>query len=201
VWCAVLAHHTRLLAIARHGGCDPDQARDVAQEAMLRAATTLDVDVDRVGALLTVIARRLTTDVHRRRASDALLVQQRRLRPGDAPSHEDQVCDHAEARWLQEETRRLPAGERTALSARVAGTTAAATALDMDVSAKAVEAMVRRARLRLRALAVASWALAVLALTPCAAGSHPAAPVHAITRVGARTAGVRTPGTEGTGLF
>lgn len=192
----MLAHHSRLLALARRGGCDPDQARDVAQEAMLRAAMTTDVDVDRVGALLTVIARRLTIDIHRRRISDARLVQQRSLRPRDLPSHEDQVCDHAEAHWLHEQTRRLTPGERRALAARVAGTTAAATALDMDVSAKAVEAMVRRARLRLRALAVASWALAVLALAPCAAGGHPAAPVHTIKRVGART-----PVPKGTGLL
>lgn len=67
------------------------------------------------------------------------------------PSHEDQVCEHAQARWLHTQAAHLPARERAALLARAAGHSTTCTAASLDTTPKAVELLTRRARQSLRA--------------------------------------------------
>ena len=78
-WDLVLVHRPRLVALARRCGAG-DDAEDVAQEALVRAATFERLDPERAGAFLSAVVARLVTDRHRRVARDLVLRGHARLR-------------------------------------------------------------------------------------------------------------------------
>jgi len=135
-WAAVWPHRDRLIGIARRRV--RDDAEDVVQEAMLRVVTAPDVDLARVGALLTTVTVNLCVDVLRRRATRSAVLP-RLVDPGADPLAV--VDDAAEAAWLAGQV--LSVAERAALCARVDGA---------SPGSRAGEAALHRARVKLRAV-------------------------------------------------
>jgi len=171
-WEVLAEHRQRLLRLAVRCGASPDDAQDIVQDALLRAAGQQQLDPGQAGGLLTTVVRRLVIDQHRDTARRQQLSQQRRLAPGPQPGPEDDVCDHAEAAWLATRADRLPPRERLVLLARADGQRTTDLAEELACTTKAVELLHRRARRTLHALAATTWALTCLAFA-----AHPAA-VH-----------------------
>jgi RNA polymerase sigma factor (sigma-70 family) len=148
-WDQLLVHRPRLVALARRCGAG-DDAEDVAQEALVRAATFDRLDRERAGAFLSAVVARLVVDQHRRASRDHLLSRHARLaaRPIDFA---DEVCDRDEARWaVRIAARRLPPGLRVLLRSRAQGVSWRELAARYGEPAPALEARTRRALLDLR---------------------------------------------------
>lgn len=148
-WELVLAHRPRLVALARQCGAG-DDAEDVVQEALVRAATFDRLDPDRVGAFLSTVVARLVVDRHRRAARDYLLSRHARLisRPRDFA---DEVCDRDEARWaVRLVAAQLPSALHALLASRARGASWHDLAAQYGEAAPALEARTRRALLDIR---------------------------------------------------
>ena len=151
-WVALASHRRRLLALALACGCHPDEAHDVVQDAMLKVGVHPATDPDCTQAYLDSVVRRLVVDRHRQQQRRLRLSHQTALRPQPLPSHEDQICERAEAAWLWAATARLRPRERHAVLARACGRTPTQIALELGTTVKAVELLTRRGRQTLKAL-------------------------------------------------
>jgi len=150
VWAAVLEHEDRVRRVARSRCRTPQDAEDCAQEAMARVAAMPDVDLDRIGPLLSTVVANLAVDGHRAAGRAARAEPKIAVLPGPTP--EDALCDAAEARWLWASRHRLPDRERQVLELRAQGRTVAETAAALGVTYKAAESAYTRARTGLRAI-------------------------------------------------
>lgn len=148
----MLAHQPRLLAVARHGGCDRDQAQGVVHDAFLRVIAHPALDAGRLQGLLVTTVRHLTVDLHRREGTQHKLGHHHGLLPVTHPSPDDRICDIAHGQWLQHQLPLLRSTEKQVLLARSHGQTPSAIATEMQVTVKAVELLARRARAHLRRL-------------------------------------------------
>jgi RNA polymerase sigma factor (sigma-70 family) len=152
-WELVWPHRERLLRIARRRLPTLEDAEDCVQEALIRAACAVSLDTARVGQFLTAVLVRLCVD-HARAAAAAQRALTRILHvPGDV-SPEEVTCDHAQAVWIMENLiERLPTRERDVLRVRAHGLSTRQAARLLNISDKAAEAALTRARGRIRALA------------------------------------------------
>jgi RNA polymerase sigma factor (sigma-70 family) len=154
LWAALLENRERAtrVALARCG--DGQEAEDIVQEALARVAAMPNVDLDRIGPLLSAVVGNLAVDAHRRRARTGRLEVRLSGRRADGEQPDEAVCDAAEARWLWSLREGLAARERDVLELRIAGRSVGQAAADLGVSYKAAENALGRARARLRA----AWA-------------------------------------------
>jgi RNA polymerase sigma-70 factor (ECF subfamily) len=159
-WLNVCSHRERLLRLARvRVG---DDAEDVVQEAMLRAATFENLDEERLGELLTAITVRLCVDEHRRRNRTAQLQQRMPADRMEEPGADEQVCARAEAEWAAHVVRTLPTMQRAVVEARADGLTFDEIAERHDLSYKAVESLAARARSVVRRALAGTLAVCVV---------------------------------------
>ncbi len=161
-WQLLLTHQARLRRLAVSCGCPVDDVADVVHEALLRAAAHPHLDVAAAGGLLTVTVRHLVVDLHRAQLRQHTLAEDHRLLPRPAPGPEEEVCDRGQAVWLHTQLAGLTRRERQVMHAAAGGSTPAQTARRLNVTVKAVELALSRARRRLLALAAAAAVLAVV---------------------------------------
>jgi len=162
-WQLVAPHRERLLRLLRTRCTTHQDAEDCAHEAMIRVATFPQLDHDRAGQMLTVVAMRLAVDQHRQpqRRRAAL----RRLFASTvARSPEDMALDRLDALRMLDHAHQLGVHERSVLMLRAQGADAADVAGELGVTYKAVEGAYTRARRKLRAAAAATVALGALGL-------------------------------------
>ena len=149
-WDLVLPHRERLLRIARRRLPSLEDAEDCVQEALIRAACAAGLDVARVGQYLTSVLLRLCVDHMRARAAGQRARGRLFREYREAPPEED-ICDHAEAGWIRAHVvDRLTAREREVLWARADGLSTREAAQRLNISGKAAEAALTRARTRIR---------------------------------------------------
>jgi RNA polymerase sigma factor (sigma-70 family) len=159
LWSAALAERDRAQRVARARCSTPQDAEDCVQEAMARVVAMSDVDVRRVGPLLSTVVANLAADTHRARARAVRAEPRLRAANLPLPSPEEEVCDVLEARWLWGRRDELPEQDRAVLEQRVLGRTAGEAAQALGVTYKAAESAYTRARARMRAIWRAAAAL------------------------------------------
>lgn len=163
LWAAVVEERERALRVARHRCASRQDAEDCVQEAMVRVAGMDDVDLARVGALLTTVVCHLAVDTHRSRVRGARAHARLHLRAVPQPAVDERVCDDSEARWLWARRHELREQERRVMELRAEGLSVAQAATALGITHKAAEASFTRARSKLHGIWKAvGAALAVL---------------------------------------
>ena len=162
-WMEIHDHRDRLLRVAMRHGMSPDDARDVVQEAMLRCAEFDHLDMRRLGAFLTTVTVRLCADVHRRSSEPARA--RRWLAPlmHHEPDPADVVCRDEGAVWVASLVDRLPERQRHVILDRAHGLSIEQIASRHSLTYKAAESALSRARAALRAAVTASLSATALA--------------------------------------
>ena len=159
VWAEVLAHRDRAVRVARARCSSPNDVQDCVQEALARVAAMPNLDLARIGPLITAVVSNLAVDAHRQRARTDRTAGKLRRTLVHPPPHEDDVCDRHEARWLRSQMDGLTAQDRQALELRASGLRVGEIAREMGVTYKAAENALGRARLGMRAVWRATAAL------------------------------------------
>lgn len=162
-WQQIWNHREQLLKVARRRSTSMQDAEDAVHEAMARAAERPHLDGDRLGAWLTSVTIRLCIDQHRQLSRDALICRRvgSMLTVPITVSHEEAVCDRAEARWLALQGAELPKNQVQALRLRAQDLDVAQVSQHMGLTYKAAESLLGRARRTLRAALAATLAVAV----------------------------------------
>jgi RNA polymerase sigma-70 factor (ECF subfamily) len=137
LWSAIVDNRERAVRVAMARCARRDDVDDCVQEAITRVAGMKDVDVDRVGPLLTAVVSNLAAD--RQRARGVALRHQHRVLSTPVPAPEDQVCEAAEARWLWAQRAALPEQDRRAFELRAQGRGVAEVARELGITYKAAE--------------------------------------------------------------
>jgi len=150
-WAAVVEHRDRALRVARARCSDRSAVDDCVQEAMARVVAMPNLDLSRVGPLLSVVVANVAADVHRGQARTRSLGVKLGAAVRPDPSPDDHVCDQAEARWLARQAESLPSQDRAVLLLRAEGMTVAEAATYLGITYKAAESSFTRARKALKA--------------------------------------------------
>lgn len=128
----------------------PEDAEDAAAEAIARVGQARDVrDSEHLLAWLRVVGARVSVDERRRRRTPEQLAAL--APPALAAGADEEVLDRALAREVAAQVERLPADQRTALLARAEGRSVADIAREMGRTPKAVERLLARGRLTVKA--------------------------------------------------
>lgn len=155
-WAQIWASRRLLMGVARRCGCPVEDAEDVVQEAMLRAAEHPEIGEVRLRGWLCTVTQRLSMDGHRRRAAEArrwdrTSVQAVVQLPGHYP--EEEVCERSEAVWMASlASEVLPPRQIQALWLTAAGYDVQQVADHLGVRYRAAESLLARGRRTLRAL-------------------------------------------------
>jgi len=161
-WQRVWSHREQLLRVARRRSTSMEEAEDAVHEAMVRAAERAHVDGDRLGAWLTTVTVRLCVDRFRQINREAEVHTRSVLTA--APNQvtvEEAVCDRAEAKWLADRSGDLPARQAEALCLQAKGLDLPQIAQRMELSYRAVQSLLARARKTLRATLAGTLAIFV----------------------------------------
>jgi RNA polymerase sigma factor (sigma-70 family) len=213
-WDAVLEHRDRAFRVARARLSNPYDVDDCVQEGMARVVAMPNLDLDRVGPLLSTVVANVATDTHRKHSRSSRLQARLTGSVVTAQVHDEPVCDAAEARWLHTQLGSLAPRERAVLELRAEGRTVAQTAAALGMTYKAVESAFTRGRTALKdlwratlagigALVTRAWrapdraaGTAVLAAAVSLAGAaihlSPLSPAGPGTLAGPATSGVTT---------
>jgi RNA polymerase sigma factor (sigma-70 family) len=147
-WESLLPHRDSVVRLARSRGAGAD-AEDVAQEAMLRAASNPGLDLGRVRSYLAKIAANLVIDLHRRSVKEQQLRAHTALEP--CPQAESEAV---EDRDLARQATRIVSGLapelRTILLLRRDGATWSQVGRTLGEPPATAEMRYRRAVLPLR---------------------------------------------------
>jgi RNA polymerase sigma factor (sigma-70 family) len=151
-WDAVLEHRERALRVARARLSDPYDVDDAVQEGMARVVAMPNLDLDRIGPLLSTVVANVAIDTHRKYSRWSRLEARLTSTEVAAQVHDEPVCDAAEARWLHTQLQSLAPRERAVLELRAEGRSVAETASLLGISYKAVDSAFTRGRTALKAL-------------------------------------------------
>lgn len=148
LWAELMETRERATRVALARGAARDDVDDIVQEALARVAAMPNVDLARVGPLVTVVVANLVTDAYRSAARASRAAP--RLAEHASRPPEEEILDRAEARWLW--SRRVVLGDqdRRVLELRAQGLTVDATASALGVTYKAADRAFSRARSRMR---------------------------------------------------
>jgi RNA polymerase sigma-70 factor (ECF subfamily) len=174
-WTAVLEHRDRAVRVARARLSDPFDVEDCVQEGMARVVAMPNLDLGRVGPLLSTVVANVAADTHRRHVSSRRLVAKVTWTQVPTPPGDEPVCDAAEARWLQAQLNSLGQRDRAVLELRAAGRTVEQTAAALGMTYKAVESAFTRARNSLKGIWRATLAAVALMLRRTWKSQQPAA--------------------------
>lgn len=115
-------HHVRswrmkAVKVCRSCGADSEEAEDIAQEVMLRLWQMHDVleKYQSIEAIVTIAARHLLRDHHRRRTTETLN-EATLISIGNSPQETLEMIE--DEQWLTEKLRQLPTTQRTLLYMR-----------------------------------------------------------------------------------
>ena len=158
VWAALVDNRERAMRVALSRCGSREEVDDCVQEAMTRVAAMPDVDVARIGQLLTAVVSNLAVDAHRARSR--AIQNLHRVVPPPQPGPDEVVCDVAEARWLWAQRGKLAERDRRVLDLRVANRSVGEAARELGITYKSAEHALARARGFLRAAWRATAALA-----------------------------------------
>jgi RNA polymerase sigma factor (sigma-70 family) len=159
-WMEIWASRRLLMAVARRCGCPAEDAEDVVQEAMLRAAEHPEIGTDHLRGWLCAVTQRLCMDGHRRRAAEARRWERTSVQavvqlPGQY--FEEDVCERSEAAWMASLAFEvLPARQIHALWLTAAGYDVAQVATHLGVRYRAAESLLARGRRTLRTVLLGS---------------------------------------------
>ena len=107
----------KAIKVCRSCGADSEEAEDIAQEVMLRLWQMHD-DLEKyqsVEAIVTIAARRLLRDHHRRRTTETLN-EATAISISNSPQETLEMKENEQ--WLMEKLRQLPTTQRTLLYMR-----------------------------------------------------------------------------------
>jgi RNA polymerase sigma-70 factor (ECF subfamily) len=150
VWKALLHHKQRALRVARARAGRAEDAEDLVQEAFVRIAAMPQVDVDRVGSLVSTVVANLAVDEHRRRMRSRRTLA--RMHDSEVEvARDDEVCDAHEARWLWSLRGQLAPQDRRVLELRARGLSLREVAAELGITYKGAENALGRARAKMRA--------------------------------------------------
>lgn len=149
-WRRMWSHREELLKVARRRSANAEDAEDAVHEAMLRAAEHPNVDDERLAAWLTTVTVRLCADRYRQVRRDGAMHGRTALAPAGPAPVDETVCDRAEAEWLADRSKELPARQVRALRLKSDGRDVEQIAQEMGLSYEAVESLLARARRTLR---------------------------------------------------
>jgi RNA polymerase sigma-70 factor (ECF subfamily) len=147
-WAALVTHRESVVRLARRRGAGAD-AEDVAQEALLRAASHPGLDLARAYSYLAKVASNLVIDMHRRSAREQQLRTHAGLIPRPCPSDED-VEERDLARHAARLVSNLPPDLRSILFLRRDGATWSQVGAQLGQRPTTAEMRYRRAMLPLR---------------------------------------------------
>jgi len=148
-WDLVLPYRERLLRIALRRLPTREDAEDCVQEALIRVAYADALDPARVGHDLTAALARLCAETALAAAGQRALTRLRCEQRDAAP--EDDICDQAEAGWIRQNVvSRLTVRQRDVLEARADGLSTREVARRLNITGKAAESALTRARNRIR---------------------------------------------------
>lgn len=136
----------RLLAVARRRTSCEAEAQDVVSEAIARALESETVEIARIGQWLTAVTMNLCADLGRDRRRQRKRVQFAVQHQVDAIPAELAVLDRVAAKQLTSLLTVLPKDQHLAVSLRADGHPVAEIAARMQVSVKAAESLLSRAR-------------------------------------------------------
>jgi hypothetical protein len=105
-----------------------------------------NLDLSRVGPLLSVVVANVAADTHRGSARRRSLENRLTAMHVDCGPCDEPVCDAAEGRWLRDQLGLLREQERTVMELRAQGRTLPETAAALGISYKAAESSFTRAR-------------------------------------------------------
>jgi RNA polymerase sigma factor (sigma-70 family) len=157
----VMAHRPRLLRMAVARTTTREDAEDVVAEAIARCLAFDELDNERLGPFLTSVTVRLCIDRHRHVVM-ASRVHQQLVHEDVDLGPEDAVCDQAEAAWVAGLVASLPERQRQVLTAKADGMSCDEIASRFQLSYKAVESSLARARAAIRRAMTAALAWAGL---------------------------------------
>lgn len=160
-WQRLWSHREELLKVARRRSATVEDAEDAVHEAIVRAAEHPDVDDERLGAWLTTVTMRLCVDRHRQVRRDDAAHSRTALAPCAPVPVDEAVCDRAEAEWLADRSKELPARQARALRLKSDGRDVDQIAREMGLSYEAVESLLARARRALRRSLAGTMTLAL----------------------------------------
>jgi RNA polymerase sigma factor (sigma-70 family) len=163
-WDAVLEHRERAVRVARARLSDPFDVDDCVQEGLARVVAMPNLDLGRVGPLLSTVVANVAADTHRERARSSRLITKVSCSDIPAQVHDEPVCDAAEARWLAQQLGSLTERDRAVLELRAQGQTVAQTAAALGMTYKAVESAFTRARNALKGIWRATLVFVALVL-------------------------------------
>ena len=133
---------------------DPQEAEDVVQETFCRAIVkAAELDVERIGGWLRVVALRIAVDNLRRRHREVAALED------EHPHHDealDTVIDKEFARTVSSYLEDLPEPQRAVLNGVAAGRTVDEIAVERGCTKRSIEGHLRRGRSRLRQWSEAS---------------------------------------------
>jgi RNA polymerase sigma-70 factor (ECF subfamily) len=151
-WDAVLEHRDRALRVARARLSDPYDVDDCVQEGMARVVAMPNLDLGRVGPLLSTVVANVAADTHRQHLRSTRLTSKVERSQLPAEACDEPVCDAAEARWLRTKLDTLGERERSVVQLRAEGRTVAETAAALGMTYKAAESAFTRGRNALKVL-------------------------------------------------
>jgi RNA polymerase sigma factor (sigma-70 family) len=157
-WQRLWSHREELLKVARRRSASIEDAEDAVHEAMLRAAEHADLDDARLGGWLTTVTMRLCADRHRQVRRDVAVHSRTAVAPSAPVPVDEVVCDRAEAEWLADRSKELPARQAKALRLKSDGRDVDQIAREMGLSYEATESLLARARRALRRSLAATMA-------------------------------------------
>src|SRR5204863_5788206 len=147
-WDELWRHRPALVAVATRRLRDAEAAEDLVSDVLVQVAAEPSADVDRWGAWLTTVVVRRCHDAHRARRREAR-AHIRAVPPPPAP-YEERVCELDAARRARERLVELPAAQRYALEALIAGDGIDTIAAGLGRTRKSAESLVGRVRSRVR---------------------------------------------------
>jgi RNA polymerase sigma-70 factor (ECF subfamily) len=145
-WDLILQHRESMMRVALARTGNRQDAEDVVQEAIARAAAVPELRASSAGSMLRSIVINLCIDRHRR--AEALIRHEGRFCADDRTLTplEDEVCDRSEARWLHRQIRGLGGTDQEVLLHRAAGHTVRSAASKLGLTYKGAESAFTRGR-------------------------------------------------------
>lgn len=156
----IWAERDQLLRIARRRTSSDEDAADVVGEAMTRALERPYLDPDLVAGWLTRVTLNLCADLGRDRSRAAKRARFTVMHQHEGAPVDELVSHRVDAQRISKILEHLPEAQRNAMLLRAEGRSVAEVAEAMQLSTKAAESLLSRARSSLRSV-VASGVVAV----------------------------------------